>query len=1138
MSGWFSSIDPNKLKELAANTLINAQKQIDKVLDIKDGTPGSEQRSIAGTNLVVNNSVPPPTTIATATEDFFSTFLSNPRPTILVVENEIEKDTSIANWNSWTDHSNTSQIIPSESQSDLISTEENKNEEEKIPTTESTDIQISLSMPESTDAQQVQSSSLTSDSVEIQQVPSSASLTASSTITESSSNDSGNSLQPTLSLPSSESTLIDPVMETVIDEKSLFIHNENENVQSKTIQSLTSDKRDVIDSWINNRDNDTTENNVEQSSFDKNDNDSSSLLYTSSYPPNNFSTASIIDDDLTSTSVITTVHDKEQPLETVSTDEEDANAHVEQSNSPTHTISSSNGHDTNSKASSDDGKQASCASSDIEIISCPSVTGGLLQSTTETFDKCRELRDARRPVVREVVVRFPTHSTNLKYHHRLPMDNIDKSTSSNFDAPSWSTLIDEAATEKNPYQNPHGENDDDQQKFFTSETSKEVGELKERLELRDQAFKKLTDESDELHRTNQSLKQSLTELEQRSSRLTDEFQQTIENLSMKIEEQKHVSQERDHLRKQLDTLQKQLFENSTSSGNAMAVLREKEEQIQQLLEEGEKLSKTQLQHTNIIKKLRNKEKENEIHITSFNVRIDKLTIELDEAKKNLQEKEENEKQLKETLKKLEKSAIHYEKECLSIKSLYEDAEEQIRSTKVALENSYKEISELNKTKAATESKVVEATLSAEIALKEEIRLALDKERILSKQEQEKLQMTIDELRHSIQRSEAQLSRKEHMLRQETNDLRQRLQEAESRNEELTQNISNATRPLLRQIENLQTTYVTQINSLEKTERQLTDRLAEMQAHYAISVEHERVANETLLEANAKWKLAEAQLSTFKQDKIRLTSEVDILKMKITNLEDSKQREKHQIDTMQEAFTQQINSLIQEKRQLEMDAELEKSKYDSDLKRLQIVNDALKEQQNLFDTTSMSRSSSTLESTLQQQRSRRSSGGHDTLLSFAIERSPFTLTPKPSVYETLRNTGAIAFTLTPKPSVYETLRNTGAIAVLESLEAQLKEKEGEITLLQSEISDLERTRESMARELVNLSNLNEKLHQQTKNYPVLTEQYKDLEKRYDALLTMYGEKQEEADELKLDLVDVKTLYRAQIDDLMKQTSQKR
>jgi hypothetical protein len=63
----------------------------------------------------------------------------------------------------------------------------------------------------------------------------------------------------------------------------------------------------------------------------------------------------------------------------------------------------------------------------------------------------------------------------------------------------------------------------------------------------------------------------------------------------------------------------------------------------------------------------------------------------------------------------------------------------------------------------------------------------------------------------------------------------------------------------------------------------------MQAQYATSVEHERVANETLLETNAKWKLSEAQLSTLRQDKIRLTSELDILKVKFTNLEDSRHR---------------------------------------------------------------------------------------------------------------------------------------------------------------------------------------------------------------------------------------------------------
>ncbi len=45
-------------------------------------------------------------------------------------------------------------------------------------------------------------------------------------------------------------------------------------------------------------------------------------------------------------------------------------------------------------------------------------------------------------------------------------------------------------------------------------------------------------------------------------------------------------------------------------------------------------------------------------------------------------------------------------------------------------------------------------------------------------------------------------------------------------------------------------------------------------------------------------------------------------------------------------------------------------------------------------------------------------------------------------------------------------------------------------------------------------------------------FQALEKRYDALLTMYGEKQEEADELRLDLADVKTLYRAQVNFILK------
>lgn len=43
---------------------------------------------------------------------------------------------------------------------------------------------------------------------------------------------------------------------------------------------------------------------------------------------------------------------------------------------------------------------------------------------------------------------------------------------------------------------------------------------------------------------------------------------------------------------------------------------------------------------------------------------------------------------------------------------------------------------------------------------------------------------------------------------------------------------------------------------------------------------------------------------------------------------------------------------------------------------------------------------------------------------------------------------------------------------------------------------------------------------------------ELNQRYDALLQMYGEKVEEADELRLDLQDVKEMYKLQVNKYKK------
>ena len=68
-------------------------------------------------------------------------------------------------------------------------------------------------------------------------------------------------------------------------------------------------------------------------------------------------------------------------------------------------------------------------------------------------------------------------------------------------------------------------------------------------------------------------------------------------------------------------------------------------------------------------------------------------------------------------------------------------------------------------------------------------------------------------------------RKERQLRADIAELQQRVAEAEARAEEMSGAVSAATRPLLRQMENLQATHSSQQASWESLEVTLTQRLS-------------------------------------------------------------------------------------------------------------------------------------------------------------------------------------------------------------------------------------------------------------------------------------------------------------------------
>lgn len=148
---------------------------------------------------------------------------------------------------------------------------------------------------------------------------------------------------------------------------------------------------------------------------------------------------------------------------------------------------------------------------------------------------------------------------------------------------------------------------------------KRISEMTEILEAREAKLIDTTRKNAELQEMNTDLRNHLDCILSKQtdstdlSLVTEEYTQRLSALERKFQQ---AIREKDILRKQLEHA-KQEAATRMSKGELETLIGEKDEIIKELREEGEKLSKQHLQHSNIIKKLRTKEKENDVTIKSF-----------------------------------------------------------------------------------------------------------------------------------------------------------------------------------------------------------------------------------------------------------------------------------------------------------------------------------------------------------------------------------------------------------------------------------------------------------------------------------------------------------------------------------------
>ena len=387
------------------------------------------------------------------------------------------------------------------------------------------------------------------------------------------------------------------------------------------------------------------------------------------------------------------------------------------------------------------------------------------------------------------------------------------------------------------------------------------------------------------HLQNGHAAKTTTELEEEMQRMRAEHTQA----EKQRQEEMHTYLEKiDALQAKLQYLAKETVaaakeanasSSASSDGNA-GKLAEKDERIALLMEEGEKLSKTELRHLQTIKKLRAKGTEEEKTVT--------------EIKRRLERAEKAEAELKAKLRKAEVGERQANVKTQQISSI----EKQVEELRVDRENASELIrtlsSQLKDAKAQVERAEKEANVKAAEGSKEKIAAVeneLEDARIERKLADDRAAAEAKKAKEELARAQERYTGREMELKNEITSLESRLEAMRLRVEEATAGESGAggvggdgaSVKLMRQVETLQTQYAQAKENWEVIEGSLTARVSALEGERDEAGRRETEVRRKAREAGAKTRVLEGELEALGEEKRGLVAELREQKEEVARL---------------------------------------------------------------------------------------------------------------------------------------------------------------------------------------------------------------------------------------------------------------
>ena len=649
-------------------------------------------------------------------------------------------------------------------------------------------------------------------------------------------------------------------------------------------------------------------------------------------------------------------------------------------------------------------------------------------------------------------------------------------------------------------------------------------------------------QSDNLQKENESLKQQLSSSDSKVSKLNEVVRERERALEVATTQMSELHAQSDTIRRRVSDLQAEIeakdaklaILQSASVGETemrrrMEVLMEENlEKSQRLVafeEEGRALALKQGEMEKSFRRMAKEIKDKDAEIAKLSeVKASQLkTIE----------------QLQTDIKRHETESSNVSKSLSAMQAISSSSNERIQRMEAELSTKTEEVLSLKKAldTAWTENGDLKRLLAEAQAERDEVRARVEEElgkikgaedlRRQYEQREAVLRATSKQMQDSLQRQMEEASAREARLHAEVNEMRRRWQDAVSSREIMTEQIGDATAPLLRQIASTQESLRIKTEQWQAVESALNERVIRAET-LAEKSEHRRRVMEEQLESykeslqSTKQKLSEVQLALqrseevsagFSQQERRLVDRVKDLEEKLGLETSSRQLLLNQIRDLETSNALELQEL---KERLVANTR----EYESTIAQLK------KELSAVHDRESIDRQEGN------NRKSRR--GNADRFEPYAISSSGTLLSTCAILIDYFNDLGNVPQGLVAESEKlrqrmqHQEERNLEATMQLQQLQVG---KPSDFLINISFSFPLKAARDALLQEVGILNSKNAELEDRLEGLRTLKEDLVLKTTQNNVLLTLLGEKEEELELLHSDLEEVKVMYKKEIAELM-------